>query len=128
MFQLEMKKYLILLFIFSYGCSDMGTNPKEEINTEEMSYKKHIQPFFNANCVNCHGNNGNLSLTTYNNLMKGGNSGKSIIANNSTGSLLINRLSGVGPGQRMPPEPASQLDDMKIELVNKWIDQGALNN
>ena len=93
----------------------MGTNPKEEINIEEMSYKIHIQPLFNANCVNCHGNNGNLSLTTYNNLMKGGNSGKSIIANNSTGSLLINRLSGEGPGQRMPPEPASQLDDMKIE-------------
>ena len=90
-------------------------NPKEEINIEEMSYKIHIQPLFNANCVNCHGNNGNLSLTSYNNLMKGGNSGKSSIANNSTGSLLINRLSGVGPGQRMPPEPASQLDDTKIE-------------
>ena len=106
----------------------MGTNPKEEINTEEMSYKIHIQPLFNANCVNCHGNNGNLSLTTYNNLMKGGNSGKSIIANNSNVSLLINRLRGEGPGQRMPPEPASQLDDTKIKLVKKWIDQGALNN
>jgi hypothetical protein len=28
----------------------------------------------------------------------------------------------------MPPEPANPWDDSKIEIIIKWIDQGAKNN
>ena len=61
--------------------------------------------------------------------MKGtSNNGPVIIPNNGSGSLIVKKLQGVGPGSRMPPEPASKLSDSKIETIKIWIDQGAKNN
>ena len=129
LFLTDMRKLYIAFFLMFISCSDFGTNPKEEKNLEQISYKNDIQPMLNASCINCHGNNGGLSVGTYNNLMKGtSNNGPVIIANNGSGSLIVKKLQGVGPGSRMPPEPASKLSDSKIETIKIWIDQGAKNN
>ena len=45
----------------------------------EVDYNSEIQPIFDANCVNCHGNSGGLSLLSYESLMNGGISGEEII-------------------------------------------------
>ena len=93
LFMVEMKNKLLLLFLLFYvACSDMGTNPKEEEISETVSYKNDIQPLLNSGCVNCHGNQGQLSLATYAKTMKGGKSGKVVIPKNSAGSLLIKKL------------------------------------
>ncbi len=111
------------------SCSDFGTNPKEKQNSGEISYKNDIQPILNASCINCHGNNGGLSVGTYNNLMKGtSNNGPVIIVNNGSESLIVKKLQGVASGSRMPPEPASKWSESKIETIKIWIDQGAKNN
>ena len=124
-----MQKYLTLLIFFLVGCSDFGTNPKEEVVLDDVSFAKDIQPMLNASCINCHGNNNKLSVRTYANLMKGtSNNGPVVIPKNGAGSLIIKKLQGTASGDRMPPEPASKWSDSKIELVKKWIDQGALNN
>ena len=124
-----MRKLFITFFLIFFACSDFGTNPKEEKNSGEISYKNDIQPMLNASCVNCHGDNGGLSVGTYNNLMKGtSNNGPVVIANNGTGSLIVKKLQGVAPGSRMPPEPADKWIESKIETIKIWIDQGAKNN
>ncbi len=126
-----MRKLFITFVLIFFACSDFGTNPKEEKNSGEISYKNDIQPILNASCVNCHGNNGGLSVGTYNNLMKGtSNNGPVVIANNGTGSLIVKKLQGLGPpgGSRMPPEPVSKWSESKIETIKIWIDQGAKNN
>ena len=124
-----MRKLFITFFLIFIACSDFGTNPKEEKNSGEISYKNDIQPILNASCVNCHGNNGGLSVGTYNNLMKGtSNNGPVVIANNGNGSLIVKKLQGVAPGSRMPREPADKWSESKIETIKIWIDQGAKNN
>ncbi len=129
LFMAEMKNKLLLLFLlFCVACSDMGTNPKEEEIPETVSYKNDIQPLLNSGCVNCHGNQGQLSLATYAKTMKGGKSGEVVIPKNSAGSLLIKKLKGEASGQRMPPKPQSPWADNKIELVTKWINSGAEDN
>ncbi len=98
-----MQKLFITFFLIFISCSDFGTNPKEEKNSGEISYKNDIQPMLNASCINCHGNNGGLSVGTYNNLMKGtSNNGPVIIPNNGSGSLIVKKLQGVGPGWQFP--------------------------
>ena len=124
-----MRKLFTTFFLIFFACSDFGTNPKEENNSGEISYKNDIQPILNANCVNYHGNNGGLSVGTYNNLMKGtSNNGPVVIAKNGAGSLIVKKLQGVASGSRMPPEPADKWSESKIETIKIWIDQGAKNN
>jgi len=124
-----MQKYLKLLIFFLAGCSDFGTNPKEEVVLDDVSFAEDIQPMLNASCINCHGNNGWLSVRTYDNLMKGtSNNGPVVIPNNGIGSFIVKKLKGNASGDRMPPEPANPWDDSKIEIIIKWIDQGAKNN
>jgi hypothetical protein len=124
-----MRKLFITFFLMFIACSDFGTNPKEEENLGEISYKSDIQPMLNATCINCHGNKGGLSISTYSNLMKGtSNNGPVVIVNDGAGSLIVRKLQGVASGSRMPPEPLNKWSESKIETIKIWIDQGAKNN
>ena len=47
-----------------------------------VDYNSEIQPIFNSNCINCHSGSDaeeGLSLTSYDNLMNGGESGDVVI-------------------------------------------------
>ena len=125
-----MRLKLIFCFIIFGACSDSKDDEKEQIVVvpEIVSYQMDVQPLFDSSCTNCHGNKGKLSLTSYQNTMKGGESGPAVIPNNGAKSLLVKKLSGTASGQRMPPEPKNPWDETKVSLVLKWIDQGAKNN
>ena len=125
-----MRLKLIFCLIVFGACSDSKDDEKEQIVVvpEVVSYQMDVQPLFDSSCTNCHGNKGKLSLTSYQNTMKGGESGLVVIPNNGAKSLLVKKLSGTASGQRMPPEPKNPWDETKVSLVLKWIDQGAKNN
>ena len=125
-----MKLKLLFCFIIFGACSDSNDYEKEEIVVvpEIVSYQMDVQPLFDSSCTSCHGNKGKLSLSTYQNTMKGGESGSAIIPNNGSESLLIKKLNGTASGQAMPPDSRYKWNETKIVLVTKWIDQGAKNN
>ena len=58
-------------------------------STCNISYSTTIQPIFNNNCTGCHGSSGGLNLGSYSTLDCGGNSGAVIIAENGSGSRMI---------------------------------------
>ncbi len=89
-------------------------------------YSESVQPVFNANCVGCHGSSGGLNLSSYTQLMSGGNSGAAVIADDSEASRLIQRLRGT-VGSQMPLNGAA-LSNVTISLIETWINQGAHNN
>ena len=125
-----MKLKLLFCFIIFGACSDSNDYEKEQIVvvTEIVSYQMDVQPLFDSSCTSCHGNQGKLSLSTYQNTMKGGESGSVIIPNNGSESLLVKKLNGTASGQAMPPDSRYKWNETKIVLVTKWIDQGAKNN
>ena len=58
----------------------LGILSSQENST--IDYTSQIQPIFDAFCTSCHGNTdgaGGLRLTSYDNLMAGGNSGDVVI-------------------------------------------------
>lgn len=91
-----------------------------------ISYSLTVQPVWDDNCTGCHGGSGGLFLGSYDLLMAGGSSGASVIPGNGTGSRVIERLRGTS-GSRMPMGGAA-IDAETIDLIETWIDQGALNN
>ena len=96
-------------------------------STCNISYSTTIQPIFNNNCTGCHGSSGGLNLGSYSTLINGGNSGAVIIAENGSGSRLIQKLKGNASGSQMPASGCC-LDASVIQLIETWIDEGAENN
>ena len=87
-----------------------------------LDYNLSVQPIFNQRCTGCHGSNGGLSLTSYANVMNGGNSGAVIIPGDHQSSYLWQRVNN----GTMPPGP-NDLSQSQIDLIADWIDEGALN-
>ena len=105
-------------------CSVCGGNN----TTCNYSFETDVQPIFTTYCTSCHGTNGGLSLNTYNTLMViGGNSGPTVTAEDGAGSLLILKLRGDAPNSQMPLTGCC-LEESLIQLIETWIDEGALNN
>ncbi|MDP6684913.1 MAG: c-type cytochrome domain-containing protein [Candidatus Marinimicrobia bacterium] len=86
-----------------------------------INYQTQIQPIFSQYCTGCHPNSGGLSLTSYDNVMEGGNSGMVIAVYNHTGSNLWQRINS----GNMPPE-GNDLSPTQVGLIAQWINEGAL--
>ncbi|MGH9842711.1 MAG: DUF1553 domain-containing protein [Blastocatellia bacterium] len=93
-----------------------------------VDFKRDIEPIFAASCNQCHGAKkaaGQLRLDVKAAAMKGGISGPAIIPGKSKESRLLARILGEGGEARMPMG-GDPLKDEQIELIRKWIDQGAV--
>ena len=87
-----------------------------------ISYTATIQPIFNTNCNGCHGGSGGLTLTSYSDLM-----GNNVVdPGDGAASKLIQKLKGTS-GTQMP-QNQDPLDEATINLIETWINEGALDN
>ncbi len=93
---------------------------------EAVSYATSVQPVWDGSCTGCHGTSAGLNLSSYAQLMSGANSGAVVIAGDGASSRLIMKLRGTA-GSRMPLS-APPLADSTIDRIERWIDQGALDN
>jgi mono/diheme cytochrome c family protein len=99
---------------------------RDAATAHKIDFKRDIAPIFEASCVACHGAEkplGQLRLDSETALLRGGISGKVIVAGKSGESLLVRRLLGQGGAPRMPMGPDA-LPKAKLELIRAWIDQG----
>ena len=90
----------------------------------QVDYNSQIQPIFNSSCTNCHSGSDaeeGLNLSSYNNVMNGGDGGDVVIPYDHANSLLWQYInSGF-----MPPG-TNDLTDSQVDLIAQWINEGAL--
>ncbi|MFN7948785.1 MAG: PSD1 and planctomycete cytochrome C domain-containing protein [Blastocatellia bacterium] len=94
----------------------------------KVDFIRDIQPIFQTSCAPCHSGDkpkGELRLDSKATAMKGGISGAAIIPGNSAGSRLMQRILGAGGEKRMPLG-RDPLSPAQIELIRRWIDEGAV--
>ncbi|QDU79739.1 Planctomycete cytochrome C [Polystyrenella longa] len=92
---------------------------------ETVSFKKDIAPFFARLCMNCHNDQqsrGGLSMSTFEKLLKGGESGEVLVPGDLDSSRLF-RLTGGLELPRMPNNEA-RLTRKNYEDLKKWIEEG----
>jgi len=93
-----------------------------------VDFSNHIKPILNKHCIVCHGGvkkSGGFSLLFENEAFAATESGKpAIIPGNAAQSPFIQRLKEDDPELRMPYKK-SKLSKDEIELLTKWVDQGA---
>ncbi len=95
---------------------------------ETVSFARDIAPILLENCNGCHidamQRRGNLTMDTFNEFLKGGDSGAIVAAKKSAESLIVQKIKGLS-GARMPAGGRPALKDEQIALIEKWIDEGA---
>ena len=93
--------------------------------TETVSFTKDIAPWFTNLCLNCHSGNtprGGLSLVTFEDMMRGGDSGSVIIPGDKQNSRLY-RLVGGLENPRMPQGQA-RITRQNYNDLTKWFEEG----
>ncbi|MFC5410334.1 DUF1553 domain-containing protein [Larkinella bovis] len=95
---------------------------------DKVDFNTQIKPLLNKNCIACHGGvkkASNYSLLFKHEALAPAKSGKhAIVPGDADASELIRRLTLTDPEERMPLD-APPLKPEEIELLRKWIDQGA---
>lgn len=109
--------------------------PLSSMAAGEVSFKSDIRPMLDDYCVSCHVPGGKgfeasgLDLRSYAGLMKGTKYGPVIKPKDSTGSTLVMLVEGrADPSISMPYGIKGGLPKDKIDLLRRWIDQGAKDN
>lgn len=96
---------------------------------EALVYEHVIAPIVRTRCQSCHNpdrREGELLMTSYDQLMAGGESGPAIVEHQPEDSELYTRLLlPERDDKRMPPRGRRQLTTNQIKLIRWWIEQGA---
>ncbi len=118
-------------------------NPSEETSRNDtISFSRDVVPIIQKNCLPCHAednfNPSELSLDSYELLMRGGRHGDAVVPGKAGESPLVQKLRPDPPfGDRMPLDMRKKkgrkpgvmpLSEEEIELIATWIAQGARDN
>jgi hypothetical protein len=99
------------------------------VSAQAVDYEREIKPLLAHKCVPCHGaisQSAGLRLDAAVLIRSGGDSGPAITTGDGAASLLVRRVSDSDADLRMPPEGEGEpLTQAQIELLARWIDQGA---
>lgn len=124
---------VILLAAFSLPTLAQAALPAE--TQKGVSFKTDVRPIFDHYCMGCHApgkpgyEKSGLDLRSYQSLMKGTKFGPVITPGNSLTSTLNVLVSGhADPAISMPFGIKSGLPKDKVDVLNKWVNQGAKDN
>lgn len=99
-----------------------------ELKSDLVSYFQDIRPIFQANCQGCHQpakQGGDYVMTSFDRLLKGGESGsEAVLPGAPAKSFLVELISPVD-GEAEMPKGKKPLSAVEIELITKWIAEGA---
>jgi hypothetical protein len=97
-----------------------------------VDFNRDIRPILSDNCYQCHGpdqyqRQAGLRLDLRPSALEPLGSGKAaIVPGDSASSMVIERVTADSDFVRMPPEGTGKaLDESQIELLKRWIDEGA---
>lgn len=88
-----------------------------------------ISPMLDSKCTSCHNDGkkkGKLRLTTYNEIMSGGEGGDVVVPGDASNSELFKRITlPKDHDDFMPSEGKRPLTDNEVKLIEWWINVGA---
>jgi cytochrome c553 len=90
-------------------------------------FEKQVRPVLVEKCVSCHGpkvQRGGLRVDGRAALLKGGDSGPSLVPGDPDGSLLLKAVRHQGD-LKMPPKEKDRLDDKAVAALAAWVKAGA---
>ncbi len=97
----------------------------------EVQFNRDVRPIFSDKCFACHGPDGNarqteLRLDNESGAMADLGGFHAIVPGDLDASVLFHRVTTDDPDEQMPPvDEGTQLTPREIEILRRWIEQGA---
>jgi len=135
--------YVLFIAIFTLNfisCTKQQGPVEPEIVISTVSFKDDIQPLFNDYCISCHkasleGSFGELNLEADKSYEELVNTDafidatvKRVLPNNATNSVLWQKINDSGLYETNMPMGADPLTQYNQDLIETWINEGALDN
>jgi mono/diheme cytochrome c family protein len=108
-----------------------GKAAPPETNSKPISFARDIRPILSDKCFKCHGPDSiarmaNLRLDTEKGAFADLNGAHPFVPGDPAKSLAYERMTSKDPAKRMPPPNSNRtLTQAQIELIRRWIQQGA---
>ena len=101
-------------------------------NPDTVSFHQDIDPIFSRHCYGCHQGAkqlGSYVMTNFDELLRGGESEiPAIVPGQPDDSYLVEQITPIDGHAEMPNEPFPALSKIEIDLVRRWIAEGAIND
>src|SRR5690349_16797020 len=116
-----MARIVLVVAVFCLAAAASVVRAEEKA----ISYVRQIAPILKRNCNGCHYPGklkGDLDLTSYPSILKGGKHGPTLKPGDLTAGTLLEEISGSEPSMPKEGEPLSEAE---LALIATWIRQGA---
>ena len=125
--------------VFAVACSISGVSSAADKSAEEssaakaaVSFARDVEPILRRNCFGCHQGAkqlGSYLMTDFDAMLDGGETGEpAIVAGKPKDSYLVDQITPVDGRAEMPKAPAKPLKPEEIEIITRWIAEGATND
>ncbi len=129
--RLNLVSRVVLPLSLSLVLSCTGVGWQDDV-PDKIAFNRDVRPIFSNTCFACHGpdenkREANLRLDVRESALTGGESGQpAIVPGEITRSEMVRRIRHHEPEERMPPrESGLSLSSHQIEILERWIEQGA---
>ncbi|MCA9191658.1 MAG: PSD1 domain-containing protein [Planctomycetales bacterium] len=117
------------LVVYANICLTLVLTCNDLHGQEKINFNSQVRPIFAANCISCHGGvkqAGDVSFVYAEKVLPP--EGWIVTPGNAEESELISRVSSDDDELRMPPpgESETALTKAEIDILTKWIEQGAV--
>ncbi|AEL24766.1 PSD1 and planctomycete cytochrome C domain-containing protein [Cyclobacterium marinum] len=127
--------YILLILLVTFlSCSEKGPESTRLTSGDQISYNFHIRPILSDNCFACHGPDENkresgLRLDNAEGAyaaLKENPGAHAIVPGKPAQSEIISRITTTDETAKMPPSESNlKLSPEEIDLIKKWVKQGA---
>lgn len=128
-----MRFHLVAVAVALFATSSVSRSFADDaaVETRKVSYAREIEPLFRSNCQGCHQPaipHGEYVMTDFAKMLIGGETGDvAIVPSKPEASHLLKQIEKVD-GKAAMPKKAEPLSDADIELVKRWIAEGAVDD
>src|SRR6187549_3270983 len=122
---------LVSIGLFISVATGLRPSAAEEGKPSELQFNRDVRPILSENCFQCHGpdvhqRQAELRLDSREGATAEHDGGKAVVPGDVNASRLVQRILSSDAEERMPPDKTGRkLSPQQIEILRRWIDQGA---
>tara|TARA_R110002049_G_scaffold27321_2_gene94233 strand:+ start:437387 stop:442540 length:5154 start_codon:yes stop_codon:yes gene_type:complete len=118
--------------LFTFNSLSASDESKSGSVEKQVSFHTEIEPIFRRQCYGCHQGAkqlGDYRMTDFASMLAGGETGEpAIVPGKPAESYLIQQITSDDGKAEMPKAPAKPLNEVEVELIARWIAQGAIDD